>query len=87
LRDTDMQRDTIGEVVPFSVIADLRRGDLIYLPGHVMIYAGDGMIIHADGATMAVRRDDLAALMSERRRDPATFIIRRHPAAAGFLKT
>jgi cell wall-associated NlpC family hydrolase len=88
LRDTDMQRDTIGEVVPFSVIADLSRGDLIYLPGHVMIYAGDGMIIHADGATMTVRRDDLGRLMHERPLDPATFTIRRHPAASGIpLKT
>jgi cell wall-associated NlpC family hydrolase len=83
LRDTDMQRDTIGEEVGLSTITDLRRGDLIYLPGHVMIYAGDGIVIHADGATMTVRRDELEALMRDRRLDPATFTYRRHPAASG----
>jgi hypothetical protein len=57
------------------------------LPGHVMIYAGEGMIIHADGATMTVRRDDLASLIRKRRLNPATFTIRRHPAAAGSLET
>ena len=35
LRDTDMQRDTIGEPVPASRESELRRGDLIYIPGHV----------------------------------------------------
>ena len=78
-----MQRDTIGKKVAFTAIADLRRGDLIYLPGHVMIYAGDGMVIHADGATMTVSRDNLGALIRERPLDPGTFTIRRHPAAGG----
>jgi hypothetical protein len=58
-----MQRDTIGEPVSIGDEAALRRGDLIYIPGHVMIYAGDGEVIHADGATMMVRRDNLAELM------------------------
>ncbi len=41
-RDTDDQRDTIGAAVPAVGEEDLRRGDLIYIPGHVMIYAGAG---------------------------------------------
>ena len=77
LRDTDMQRDTIGEAVTAGAISDLQRGDLIYIPGHVLIYAGDGAVIHADGASMMVRRDRLAALMHERGWTFAGFTVRR----------
>jgi cell wall-associated NlpC family hydrolase len=76
-RDTDMQRDSIGEGVPVGREADLRRGDLLYLPGHVLIYAGDGAVIHADGGSMMVRRDNLAALMRARGWDFAGFVVRR----------
>jgi hypothetical protein len=81
-RDTDMQRDTIGEAVAVRDIAALRRGDLLYMPGHVLIYAGDGAVIHADGISMAVRRDDLADLMGRRGLAFADFAIRRHPLAS-----
>lgn len=80
-RDADMQQDAIGETLPAGAQADLRRGDLVYLPGHVLIYAGDGAVIHADGVSMMVRRDNLAALMRERGLDFAAFVVRRHPAA------
>ncbi len=76
-RDTDMQRDTIGDPVPVRGQADLRRGDLLYLPGHVLIYGGDGTVIHADGATMTARRDHLGRLMRERGLDFAGFAVRR----------
>jgi cell wall-associated NlpC family hydrolase len=82
LRDTDMQQGTIGERVPVGREADLRRGDLLYLPGHVLIYAGDDTVIHADGVSMMVRQDGLAGLMRERELDFAGFVVRRHPAAA-----
>jgi cell wall-associated NlpC family hydrolase len=73
-RDTDMQRDTIGAAAPPD---DLRRGDLIYIPGHVMIYAGDGEVVHASGPGMAVRRDKLADLVRAWGLDPAQFAVRR----------
>ena len=82
LRDTDMQRDTIGEAVAIASEGDLRRGDLLYMPGHVVIYAGGGIIVHADGATMMVRRDKLADFLRDRRFDFGIFTVRRHPAAA-----
>jgi cell wall-associated NlpC family hydrolase len=81
LRDADMQRETIGNTVAIAAIDDLRRGDLIYIPGHVMIFTGDGAVIHADGATMMVSRDNLAALMRERNWGLADFKIRRSQAA------
>ncbi len=79
-RDTDMQRDTLGEAVAVAQAADLRRGDLLYLPGHVLIDAGDGNVIHADGATMTVRHDRLADWMRGQRLDWPRFAVRRLPA-------
>jgi cell wall-associated NlpC family hydrolase len=77
-RDTDMQRDTIGEAVPVNRESELCRGDLLYRPGHALIYAGAGAVIHADGATMMVRRDRLGELMRARGLDFAGFTVRRH---------
>jgi len=62
-RDTDMQREVIGERIELAHISDLQRNDLIFMPGHVMIYAGDGTVIHASGGDMTVRQDGLAELM------------------------
>jgi NlpC/P60 family/Bacterial dipeptidyl-peptidase Sh3 domain len=76
-RDTDMQRDAIGELVSPTSLADLRRGDLLYLPGHVLIYEGDGTVIHADGAGMTVRRDNLREWIGERGLGFAAFAVRR----------
>ena len=76
-RDTDLQRDAIGEAVAIGDLGPLRRGDLLYMPGHVLICAGDGAVIHADGASMCVRRDDLAALMRARGWRPETIAVRR----------
>ncbi len=76
-RDTDMQRAAIGEAVAVGRIADLRPGDLLYLPGHVLIHEGDGVVIHADGLAMMVRREPLDALMRARGLDFPGFAIRR----------
>jgi len=84
LRDTDMQRDALGERVTIEREAELRRGDLLYPAGHVVIYAGEGEIIHASDGTMSVRRQALAEFMAARRYDIASFAVRRHPAAAGL---
>jgi cell wall-associated NlpC family hydrolase len=84
MRDTDMQRGSIGEAVPVSGETDLRGGDLLYLPGHVLIHAGDREVIHADGASMTVRRDNLREWMRERDLTPASFTVRRPaPIQAG----
>ena len=77
LRDTDMQRDTIGARVPAAAETDLRRNDLLYMPGHVLIYEGDGSVIHADGASMTVRREPLAGFIRPRGLDLAGFVVRR----------
>jgi cell wall-associated NlpC family hydrolase len=79
-----MQRDTIGDPVKAGAERDLEPGDLLYIPGHVMIYAGGGEVIHADGVTMMVRRDNLAALMRERGLDWSGITVRRDPTAMGI---
>ena len=63
-RDTDMQRKAIGSTVVVGEASELRRNDLVYVPGHVMICAGEGTVIHAYGGDMRVRRDELAGLMA-----------------------
>ena len=62
LRDSDMQAATIGGII--DVAGDdknLRRGDLIFWPGHVAIVqgliAGEMHIIHANGHTMNVKSE------------------------------
>jgi NlpC/P60 family/Bacterial dipeptidyl-peptidase Sh3 domain len=76
-RDTDMQREAIGSAVAVSHDGELRRNDLIYVPGHVMICAGEGTVIHAYGGDMSVRQDKLAELMATHGWSFADFIIRR----------
>ena len=81
LRDTDMQREAIGNRVAAADERDLRPGDLLYLEGHVLIYRGDGEVIHADGASMMVRRERLAQFLGRHRLELGQIVIRRHPAA------
>jgi cell wall-associated NlpC family hydrolase len=76
-RDTDMQRETIGKAAAISDPADLCRDDLIFIPGHVMIYAGSGMVIHAYGGDMTVREDNLTQLMQSNGWNFAGFVVRR----------
>jgi hypothetical protein len=82
-RDTDMQRNRIGKRVPIQRADELRRGDLLFLPGHVLIYAGDGTVIHADGASMMARSDSLAEWLRARNLALKTLTVRRHPLADG----
>ncbi|MGL5009896.1 MAG: NlpC/P60 family protein [Paracoccaceae bacterium] len=54
--DSDQQR-TIGT----EVAGDLQRGDLIFWKGHVAMVSGPDQIIHANGHTMNVAFEGLAA--------------------------
>jgi cell wall-associated NlpC family hydrolase len=62
LRDTDMQAGTIGTVVDAKpAYENLRRGDLVFWNGHVAIMTDAKNMIHANGHTMLVSREPLAA--------------------------
>jgi len=59
-RDTDMQLASLGVVLEEGLDAELRRGDLIFWPGHVAIVSALGQIVHASGHHMAVVSEPLA---------------------------
>jgi len=73
-------RDSADQAAAIGTPADpgeLRRGDLIFIPGHVMIADGEGGVVHADGLTMTVRRDAIADLVAAGRLDLARATVRR----------
>ncbi|WP_132551326.1 NlpC/P60 family protein [Rhizobium azibense] len=57
-RDTDMQAAGLGERIDRS---GLRRGDLVFWKGHVAIMEDPETIIHANGYTMTVARENFEA--------------------------
>ncbi|MBO9096716.1 MULTISPECIES: C40 family peptidase [unclassified Rhizobium] len=56
-RDADMQAAGLGEPIERG---DLRRGDLVFWKGHVAIMEDAETIIHANGLTMTVARENFA---------------------------
>ena len=50
-RDSDMQAQTLGTEIGRD---GLRRGDLVFWPGHVGIIEDHDTLLHATGATMSV---------------------------------
>jgi cell wall-associated NlpC family hydrolase len=60
-RDTGPQERTLGDVLPPDIDkGTLRRGDLLFWPGHVAIARGDGTMIHANAHHMAVAIESIA---------------------------
>jgi cell wall-associated NlpC family hydrolase len=60
-RDSDQQREALGEAVAF---ADRQPGDLIFFPGHVGIIAEDDHLLHANAHWMTTREEPLADVLS-----------------------
>jgi cell wall-associated NlpC family hydrolase len=63
-RDTDMQRDAIGNLVAGGIAASLRRGDLVYWSGHAGILTDSDRFLHASGHHMTVVIEPLAAALA-----------------------
>lgn len=61
-RDTDQQAEAIGEEIADG--AALRRGDLIFFPGHVGLMADGETLVHANAHWMAVVREPLADVVA-----------------------
>lgn len=55
-RDADMQEAQLGE----EVSSDLRRGDLIFWPGHVGIMSNEETLLHANAYHMVTAKEPLA---------------------------
>jgi cell wall-associated NlpC family hydrolase len=52
-RDSDMQRDSLGESLGLDVSDHLQRGDLLFWKGHVAIARDSATIVHANAHHMA----------------------------------
>lgn len=61
-RDSDQQREAAGAPIPEG--EPLRRGDLVFFPGHVGIVADAERVIHATAWAMSVIAEPLADLIS-----------------------
>lgn len=60
LRDSDMQEATIGEAVDIRPdLSGLKRGDLVFWPGHVGMMRDRETLLHANGHTMTVFSEPL----------------------------
>ncbi|MFK0162605.1 NlpC/P60 family protein [Rhizobium sp. NPDC090279] len=57
-RDTDMQAAGLGQPIERE---ELRRGDFVFWKGHVAIMEDPETIVHANGHTMTVARENFAA--------------------------
>lgn len=57
-RDTDMQAKGLGEPIDR---AEIRRGDLVFWKGHVATFEDPETILHANGHTMTVARENFEA--------------------------
>jgi hypothetical protein len=72
-RDTDQQLEAIGE--PLDENAQLRRGDIIFFPGHVGLMVDGERMIHANAHWMAVTIEPLAdiiARLQDKHEQPVT---------------
>ncbi|WP_083567403.1 NlpC/P60 family protein [Hyphomicrobium sp. CS1GBMeth3] len=78
-RDTDMQATELGTAIPVpGDLEGLKRGDLIFWPGHVGIMSDGVMLVHANAHHMAVAAETLpeAAERIARQSAPITTIRR-----------
>lgn len=67
-RDSDQQRDAYAEIGA----AELRRGDLVFWPGHVAMMIDEARIVHANGYHMQTAIEPLCEAL-ERIDQPATY--------------
>ncbi|WP_422367675.1 C40 family peptidase [Pelagibius sp.] len=63
LRDSYMQGSSVGQAVDWRPGETLlRRGDLVYFPGHCVIMLDDREVVHANAFTMSVAIEALEAV-------------------------
>ena len=74
-RDSDMQRDQLGETLAED--APLRRGDLVFFPGHVGFMWDAERLLHANAFWMSTVVEPLADVVERLRPTHAQPIIAR----------
>jgi cell wall-associated NlpC family hydrolase len=65
-RDADLQERTLGEPLPIE-LHTLRRGDLLFWPGHVAIVRDTDTLIHANAFHMAVALEPIMDAVARNR--------------------
>lgn len=64
-RDSDMMAASLGAPIDIpNDLATLPRGDLVFIPGHVVFAYGDGRCLHANAHDMAVVLEPIANLFA-----------------------
>ena len=66
-RDSDQQREALGTEIPAD--APLRRGDIVFFPGHVGFMIDAARMIHANAYWMSVTIEPLADIVERLRPD------------------
>ncbi|MBP3194982.1 MAG: C40 family peptidase [Cardiobacteriaceae bacterium] len=59
-RDSDLQRNYLFRNHQQIRASEMQAGDLIFIPGHTMIYSGENTVIHATAAFMRVIEEDFS---------------------------
>lgn len=60
--DSDQQCDVLGATLPAETTP--QRGDLFFWPGHAAMAVSDTVLIHANGASMSVAYEGIAAALA-----------------------
>jgi cell wall-associated NlpC family hydrolase len=63
-RDSDMQQASLGQPLAPNKWSTLRRGDLLFWPGHVAIVRDGNTIVHANAYHMATEIEDTQAAIA-----------------------
>jgi cell wall-associated NlpC family hydrolase len=81
-RDSDMQAEAVGEPLPLGAgRPSVRRGDLIFWPGHVGIMRDEEIMIHASAHVMAVLLEPLEEAVERISRKGLQLAAIRRPVA------
>jgi hypothetical protein len=83
-RDSDMQERSFGPPMARDLADPLRRGDLVFWPGHVAIVRDEATIIHANAFHMAVAIEPLAGAVRRISSSGAEIQSVARPAAASL---
>lgn len=77
-RDSDMQQAALGE--PLAAGMALRRGDLVFFPGHVGLMVDGERLIHANAHWMAVAVEPLVDVVARLAHLPEPILARKRLA-------
>ena len=83
-RDSDMQRDAVGEVVDVAGgLSQVRRGDLIFWAGHVGLVSDSETLLHANAFHMSTVMEPLAGALERIANSSGKPVAVRRPRRAG----